>query len=70
MNDRTEPTRGAVDVEIGPIVASEPLLARFLIGELESSDYINNLLALFDEPQEILVRRVAGHTAAGDVSER
>jgi hypothetical protein len=65
MTDRTEPTRGAVDVEIGPIVASEPLLARFLVGELESSEYINNLLALFDEPKEILVRRLAGHNAAG-----
>jgi hypothetical protein len=70
MIDRTEPLKVAIDAENGPIVASESLLARFLIGKLESSDGINNLLGLFDGPQEFVARRLAGHTAANDVRGR
>jgi hypothetical protein len=47
----------------GPIVASESLLARFLTRELESSDGINDLLALFDAPKQSLARRLAVRAA-------
>jgi hypothetical protein len=70
MIDRTEPLKVAIDAENGPIVASESLLARFLIRKLESSDGMDSLLALFDGPQEIVARRLAGHTAANDVRGR
>jgi hypothetical protein len=70
MIDRTEPLKVAIDAENGPIVASESLLARFLIRKLESSDGMDSLLTLFDGPQEIVARRLAGHTAANDVRGR
>ncbi len=38
-------------------------LARLLMRELESSDGINDLLALFDAPQQSLARRLAVRTA-------
>jgi hypothetical protein len=43
--------------------ASASLLARFLMRELESSDSINNLLALFDAPQQSVARRLAFRAA-------
>jgi hypothetical protein len=70
MIDWTEPLKVVIDAENGPIVASESLLARFLIRELESTGRISNLLALFDGPQQIVARRLAGHTAADDVRGR
>ena len=63
MTDRTESLRVAIDAENGPIVASESLLARFLIRELETSNGINELLALFDGPQQSVARRLAGRAA-------
>jgi hypothetical protein len=50
MVSRTEPVSIAIDPDNGPGVSST-LLARFLMRELESSDSINHLLALFDAPQ-------------------
>jgi hypothetical protein len=50
MTDRTEPLRVAIGAEDEPVVAPESLLARFLIRKLETSDGINELLALFDGP--------------------
>jgi hypothetical protein len=70
MTDRTERLKIAIDAENRPIVASESLLARFLMRELESSDGINDLLALFDGPQQSVARRLAGRTAADDVRRR
>jgi hypothetical protein len=46
MVSRTEPLSVAIDPDNAPIVASESLLARFLLRELESSDGINDLLTL------------------------
>ena len=70
MTDRTESLEIAIDSENGPIVASESLLARFLMRKLESSDGINALLELFDGPQQTVARRLAGRTAADDVRGR
>jgi hypothetical protein len=70
MTDRTERLKVAIDAENGPMVASESLLARFLIRGLESSDGLNELLALFDGPQQSVARRLAGRTAADDVRGR
>jgi hypothetical protein len=63
MTERTKPLRVAIETEGGPIVLSHSPLARFLMRALESSDGINELLALFDGSQENVARRVAGWTA-------
>jgi hypothetical protein len=63
MTDRTKPLRVAIDDGAGPIVLSHSPLARFLMRALETSDGINELLALFDGPQENVARRLAGCTA-------
>ena len=63
MVSRIEPPSVAIDPDDGPSVPSESLLARFLMRELESSDGINDLLALFDAPQQSLARRLAVRTA-------
>jgi hypothetical protein len=41
----------------------EPLVARFLMRELQSSDGINDLLALLEAPQQSLARQLAIRTA-------
>jgi hypothetical protein len=69
MTERKKPLRVAIDAEGGPIVLSHSPLARFLIRALETSGDINELLALFDGPQENVARRLAGCTAT-DVSKR
>jgi hypothetical protein len=60
MVSQTEPLSVEIDPDDGRLVACESLLARFLIRELESSDGINNLLALFDAPQQSLARAACG----------
>jgi hypothetical protein len=70
MIDWTEPLKVAIDAENGPIAACESLVARFLIRELESSEGINDLLALFDGPQQSVARRLAGCTAADGIRGR
>jgi hypothetical protein len=52
MTERTKPLRVAIDDGAGPIVVSHSPLARFLMRALETSDGINELLALFDRAQE------------------
>jgi hypothetical protein len=64
MTERTKPLRVAIDDGAGPIVLSHSPLARFLMRALETSDGINELLALFDGPQENVARRLPGCTAA------
>jgi hypothetical protein len=64
MTERTKPLRVAIDDGAGPIVLSHSPLARFLMRALETSDDINELLALFDGPQENVARRISGCTAA------
>jgi hypothetical protein len=64
MVDKAEPLRIASDPDDRPIVELESLLARFLIQELESSDDINDLLALFDGPQQSVARRLAVRAAS------
>ena len=59
MTDRTGALRVAVDAEDGLTP-----LARFLIWELESSDDINGLLALFDGPEQSVASRLAGRMVA------
>ena len=59
MIDRTKPLKVAMDAEDSRIVASEPLLARFLIRDLESSEGIAELLALLDGPLHSVARRIA-----------
>jgi hypothetical protein len=59
----TEPLSVAIDPDDGSRVASESLLARFLMRELESSDGIDDLLALLDEPRQSLARRLAVRAA-------
>jgi hypothetical protein len=59
MVSRTEPLSVAIDADHGPRGPSESLLARFLMRELESSDGIHDLLALFDAPQQSVARRLA-----------
>jgi hypothetical protein len=56
MTERTKPLRVAIETE-GPTV-------RFLMRALETSDRINELLALFDGPPENVARRLTGCTAA------
>jgi hypothetical protein len=63
MTDWTESLGVAIEADCGPIVASESLLARFLIRGLETSDGISELLALFDGPQQSVARRLAGRAA-------
>jgi|ERR1700677_81722 hypothetical protein len=63
MVSRTEPLSVAIETHDGTIVASESLLARFLMRELESSDDINDLLALFAAPQQSVARRLAARVA-------
>ena len=63
MVSRSEPGSVAIDPDDRPSVPSEPLLARFLMRELESSDGINDLLALFDGPKQSLARRLTVHAA-------
>jgi hypothetical protein len=58
-----EPVSIALDPDDGPRVASASLLARFLMRELESSESINDLLALFDAPQQSVARRLAVRAA-------
>jgi hypothetical protein len=41
------------------MASSSSLLAPFLMRELESSDSINDLLALFDAPPQSVARRLA-----------
>jgi hypothetical protein len=60
MVSRTEPLSVAIDTDDGPRVPSESLLARFLMRELEPSDGINDLLALFDASQQSLARAACG----------
>jgi hypothetical protein len=57
MTERKKPLSAAIDAEGGPI-------ARFLLRALETSDGINELLALFNGPLENVARRLAGCTAA------
>jgi hypothetical protein len=59
MTERTKPLRVAIDDGAGPIVVSHSPLARFLMRALETSDGINELLALFDGAQENAARRLA-----------
>jgi hypothetical protein len=56
MVGRTKPLRATIE-EGGPIV-------RFVMRAFETSDRINELLALFDGPQENVARRVAYCTTA------
>jgi hypothetical protein len=63
MVSRTEPVSIAIDPDDGPRVASVSLLARFLMRELESSDSINDLRALFDAPHQSVARRLAVRAA-------
>jgi hypothetical protein len=56
VTERKKPLRVAIDAE-GPTV-------RFLMRALETSDGINELLALFNGPLENVARRLAGCTAA------
>jgi hypothetical protein len=63
MVDKAEPLRTASDPDDRPIVEFESLLARFLIQELESSDHINDLLALFEGSQQSVARRLAVRAA-------
>ncbi len=63
MVSRTEPLSVAIDPDDGPRVASESLLALFLMRELKSSDGSNDLLALLDAPQQSLARRLAVRAA-------
>jgi hypothetical protein len=63
MVSRTEPLSIAIDRDDGPRVPSEPLVARFLMRGLESSDGINDLLALLEAPQQSLAPRLAIRTA-------
>jgi hypothetical protein len=53
----------AIDPDDGLLVARDSLLARFLMGELESAEGTNNLLALFDGPQQNVARRLAVRAA-------
>jgi hypothetical protein len=55
--ERTKPLGVAIDPDGGP-------LTRFLMRALESSDGINEILALLDGPHENVARRLAGCTAA------
>jgi hypothetical protein len=57
MTEWAKPLRAAIDADGGPIV-------RFMLRALETSDGINEVLALFDGPQENVARRVAGCSAA------
>jgi hypothetical protein len=59
MVSRTEPLSIAIDPDDGPRVPSDPLVARFLMRELDSSDGVNDLLALLEAPQQSLARRLA-----------
>jgi hypothetical protein len=70
MTDRTESLRVAISAEEGPTVAPESLLARFLIGELETSNGINELLELFDGLQQSVARRLAGRAAESGANAR
>jgi hypothetical protein len=65
MADRTEPLRVVIGPEDRPIVASESLLARFLIRELETTNGTSELLGLFDGPQQSVARRLAGRATQG-----
>jgi hypothetical protein len=59
MTDRKGLLRVPIDTEDRPIVASESLLARFLMRELESSDGTNQLLTLFEGSQQSVARRLS-----------
>ena len=63
MVSRTEPLSIAIDPDDGPRVPSDPLVARFLMRELDSSDGVNDLLALLEAPQQSLARRLCDHRA-------
>jgi hypothetical protein len=63
MVSRTEPLGVAIDPDDGTIVASESLLARFLMRKLESSEDVNDLLVRFDAPQQSVARRLAVRAA-------
>jgi hypothetical protein len=60
MTGRTELLTDAINAKDGPIIESHSPLARFLMLALETSDGFNELLALFDGPQEHVARRLAG----------
>ena len=70
MVSRIEPLSAAVGTDDVPNLPSQSLLARFLMRELESSDCINDLLALFDGPKESVARRLAGRATAEGVGEQ
>jgi hypothetical protein len=62
MTERTKPLIAAID---GHIAVPHSPLAHFLVGALETADGINELLALFDGPQENVARRLAASIASG-----
>jgi hypothetical protein len=70
MTERAKPLRVAIDAEDGPTVVSHSTLAGFLIRTLEMSDDINELLALFDGPQENVARRAARPRPHGDLRDK
>ena len=55
MTDGTKPFRVAVNTE-DRLVVAQSLVARFLMRRLESSDGINELLKLFEGPQQGVAR--------------
>jgi hypothetical protein len=63
VTKRKKPQRVAIDAEGGPLVLSHSPVAGFLMRALETPDGINELLALFDGPEENVARRVSGWTA-------
>jgi hypothetical protein len=63
VTERAKPLRVAIDAEGGPMVVSHSPVAGFLMRALETPDGINELLALFDGPEENVARRVSGWTA-------
>jgi hypothetical protein len=69
MTDQSGADGIATNEDHGPVVGLESLVARFLLKELEASDRIDDLLALFDGPQHRVARRLV-HSIRGLQRER
>jgi hypothetical protein len=68
MTDRIEQLESAVRAEDALIIEAQRLLTNYLSKQTEPADLINNLLWLFDGPQQREAQRLAAE-ALGDVGD-
>jgi hypothetical protein len=66
MNDRIAELEAAIRAQDNLIAEAQGLLARYLTKEIESPTLVDNLLKLFDGPQQREVQRLSREALGGD----